>query len=310
MKGCNVLAALMALPLLAACGMAQADSHIADQSRDTYSNELVRFSDECEDWDEWDKPAKPFHIYGNTYYVGTCGISAILVTGAEQHILIDTGTEKGSEAVLANIETLGFSTWDVGFILHSHEHFDHIGGLWMVSNRTEADIVSSYPAESVISTGEADPDDPQFGMHEPMHPASVQSRVATGDTVVTLHDGQIENTLTAIETPGHTPGALTWQWQSCQNDICKTIVYADSLSSVSSDEYRFSDHPAYVAEYRAGLQRVRDLKCDILLTPHPSASKMIERAATGTLEGGYSCAEYADAVEARLDARLAKEAEQ
>ena len=25
----------------------------------------------CEPWDEWDKPAPPFKVYGNTYYVGT-----------------------------------------------------------------------------------------------------------------------------------------------------------------------------------------------------------------------------------------------
>ena len=32
-------------------------------------------------WDEWDKPAPPVRIHGNSYLVGTCGISAILVAG-------------------------------------------------------------------------------------------------------------------------------------------------------------------------------------------------------------------------------------
>ena len=115
--------------------------------------------------------------------------------------------------------------------------------------------------------------------------------------------------LTPIATPGHTPGALTWQWESCEGDVCKTIVYADSLSPVSRDDYRFSDHPEYVAEFRAAIARVRALQCDILLTPHPSASNMIERAASGTFEGGMTCVEYADSKTKALDDRLAKEAE-
>ena len=28
----------------------------------------------------WNDPAKPRHVFGNTWYVGTCGISALLVT--------------------------------------------------------------------------------------------------------------------------------------------------------------------------------------------------------------------------------------
>ena len=31
---------------------------------------------------EWDQPAPPVRIHGNTYLVGTCGISAILVPEA------------------------------------------------------------------------------------------------------------------------------------------------------------------------------------------------------------------------------------
>ena len=80
--------------------------------------------------------------------------------------------------------------------------------------------------------------------------------------------------LTAVATPGHTPGALTWHWGSCDGGVCRQIVYADSLTPVSRDNYRFSDHPAYLAAYRASIAKVAALDCDILLTPHPSASNM------------------------------------
>src|SRR5918993_5315728 len=62
----------------------------------------------CGDSTDWDKPAPPVRIHANTYLVGTCGISSILITGEDGHILIDAGTEAGAELVAANIRQLGF----------------------------------------------------------------------------------------------------------------------------------------------------------------------------------------------------------
>src|SRR5215213_289017 len=66
------------------------------------------FAAACKDWDDWDKPAPPVRIHGNTYLVGTCGIAAVLITGSEGHILIDAGTEKGADLIAGNIRALGF----------------------------------------------------------------------------------------------------------------------------------------------------------------------------------------------------------
>ncbi len=271
--------------------------------RDLHSSGIVRFSDECEKWDDWDKPAKPFQIRANTYYVGTCGIAAILVMGDEGHILLDTGTREGAEVVLANIQSLGIEPSDIKLMLHSHEHFDHVGGFAFMADATGADIVASKPGAAVLFSGQDHPRDPQYGLHDPMETVVPARHIANGESEVL---GNL--TLTAFETPGHTPGALAWQWESCPlDDDCDTIVYADSMSPISRDDYKFSDHPDYVAAYRAGIARLKALDCDILLTPHPSHSRMIERAATGTFVGGVTCAEYADGKSRDLDARLARE---
>jgi len=113
--------------------------------------------------------------------------------------------------------------------------------------------------------------------------------------------------LTALATPGHTPGALTWHWGSCQNGVCRQIVYADSLSPVSSKTYRFSDHPAYLAAYRASIAKVAALNCDILLTPHPSASDMVKRLGDANVQNANACRDYAASLTKHLDDRLAKE---
>ena len=72
----------------------------------------------CRDSDDWDKPAPPVRIHGNTYLVGTCGISAILVTGSDGHVLIDAGTEQGAELIADNIQQLGFKLSDIKYLLH------------------------------------------------------------------------------------------------------------------------------------------------------------------------------------------------
>lgn len=261
------------------------------------------FAARCKEYDEWDKPGPPVRIHGNTYLVGTCGISAILITGSDGHILIDGGTEAGAELIANNIRRLGFKLADVKYLLHSHEHIDHVGGIARLQQLTGAQLIASAEAAKVFRTGAADAADPQAGMHPPLPAARVDRVVTDGDSV------RLGNlALTAVATPGHTPGALSWHWGSCDGGICRRIVYADSLSPISRDDYRFSDHPQYVAAFRSGLQRLSAAQCDILLTPHPSASDMIKRmAGKAPLTNEQACRDYAASKAKALDERLAGE---
>src|SRR5689334_5040819 len=77
------------------------------------------FGSKCKDWDDWDKAAPPVRIFGNTYLVGTCGVSSILITDPAGHILIDGGTEADADLIADNIRALGFRLSDVKYILHS-----------------------------------------------------------------------------------------------------------------------------------------------------------------------------------------------
>jgi metallo-beta-lactamase class B len=262
------------------------------------------FAAACDGSDDFDKPAPPVRIHANTYLVGTCGISAILITGADGDILIDGGTEKGGDLIAANIRRLGFKLSDVKILLHSHEHFDHVGGLARLQQLTGAQLFASPAAARVLQTGAASADDPQAGMHQPF-PAARVDRV--------IHDGEqvrLGNlVLTAVATPGHTPGALTWHWGACDGGVCRQIVYADSLTPISRTDYRFTDHPTYLAAYRASIAKVAALDCDILLTPHPSASRLVDRMiGREPLENANACRDYAAGLTKQLNERLAKEA--
>lgn len=261
---------------------------------------------QCDPDDAWDKAGPPFRIHGDSYYVGTCGITAVLIAGNKGHVLIDGGPRNSGPLISANVEALGFRMQDVKILLHTHEHFDYVGGLAYLQKRSSARVIASRLAAPVLASGIASDDDPQAGTHAPFEPVAVSETIA-GGSKVTL--GDIE--LTAIETPGHTPGALSWTWRDCEGDDCKTIVYMDSLSPMSSESYRFSDHPAYVARYKSSLATLARIPCDIALTPHPAAGAMFERIASDVgLIDSRECRLYADDIAVALDRRLAKERKQ
>src|SRR5215468_7808275 len=64
--------------------------------------------DNSKDPDSWTKPAPPVRIHANTYLVGTCGISSILIVGDQGNILIDGGPEAAADLIADNIRALGY----------------------------------------------------------------------------------------------------------------------------------------------------------------------------------------------------------
>jgi len=264
------------------------------------------FLEKCEDFDEWDKPAPPFELLGDTWYVGTCGISAILVLGEDGHVLIDSGVEAAAPLVLDNIRALRIDPRDIRYLLMSHEHFDHVGAHAALAEATGAQVIASPEAAKVLASGKVSADDPQADIHPAMKPVKVDRVVNDGEV---LNLGGKE--FTAHLTPGHTPGAMSWTWNACslpwQPPVCRRVAYVDSLSPVSADDYRFTDHPAVVADFRRSIAKVANLPCDLLATPHPSSSGMLDRIKDGGLLDGAACVDYAKTIEERLNDRLAKE---
>jgi metallo-beta-lactamase class B len=279
---------------------------VVEQPRAPIESAGPRWAVACEgakDPDSWTKPAPPVRIHANTYLVGTCGISSILIVGSDGDVLIDGGPEAAADLIADNIRALGYGVRDIRFILTSHEHFDHVGGISKLQRLSGATVVTSAAAAKVLASGLPAPDDPQFGAMKPFPAVEVGRVVRDGEQVLL---GNIM--LTAMATPGHTAGALSWRWVSCDGGVCRTIVYADSLNPVSNDTYRYSDHPDVVTAFRASIAKIGSSPCEILLTPHPSASHMPERLALGRpLLDDQACKTYAGERTKALDERLAKE---
>jgi metallo-beta-lactamase class B len=302
----SVRLATFAAILLAACTPATPPAQLSDAR-----SEGAALDKACQSRDGWSDPAPPARIFGNTYYVGTCGIAAILITSPKGHVLIDSATAKAVPSILANIRSLGFDPRDIRYLVGSHEHVDHMGGFAAMKEATGAQLLVSAAARPVVTTGRTDAADPQYGAIAEMTPVAVDGVLqfnpdgrGTSETKAT-HIGS----LTPIATPGHTDGGTSWNWRSCEGKRCLTFAYVDSLTAVSRDGYRFSDHPERVAPFRTTFDRVAQMPCDILVTPHPGSSNLFPRlAGQAPLIDKQGCHRLANEMRKRLEARLASEA--
>lgn len=263
-----------------------------------------QLAEACKGHEGWSDPAPPAHIYGNTWYVGTCGITVLLVASDEGHVLVDSGPADAAPLVLANIRKLGFRPEDVRWIVVSHEHDDHVGGVAALQQATGAQVASLASARQTLASGIPSLDDPQKGVTQPFAAIRVTRVLGDGDSVTVGRAA-----LTAHETPAHSPGSTSWTWQACDEKFtCRMIAYADSATTISADGYRFTDHPDRVTRARMGLAQIATLPCDVLVTPHPSASDLFAKISGKAAQvDPAACRTYARSAQERFDARLAAE---
>jgi len=267
----------------------------------------------CEQCAKWSIPQDPVRIYGNTYYVGVHGLASILITSPRGHVLIDGGLAQSAAKIAASVESLGFRMADVKLILNTHVHYDHAGGIAELQRQSGAEVAASKPTALVLTSGHSGPDDPQYGILPPIDKVAHVKVIKDGET---LHVGPLA--LTAHFTPGHTPGGTSWTWQSCEGARCLNIVYADSLTAISADNFRFSSTRAYPnvqQDFTKSFATLSSLPCDILLTPHPDVSGLWERLAkrdnggdANALIDTTACKRYADTARANYEKRLQQEA--
>jgi metallo-beta-lactamase class B len=248
----------------------------------------------CAPCEAWNRDVAPARVFGNTWAVGTEGLSSVLVTSPEGHVLIDGALPQSASSIDRHIRALGLDTRNVELILVSHGHYDHAGGVAALRRFTGARVAASPSTAAALRAGVNTPDDPQAGLGPEANAFPAVPEVEE------LADGEVvrvgEIAITVHHIPGHAPGSTAYTWRSCDGGACKDVAYVDSVTSVSAPGFRYGDEPERVEAFRRSLARVAALPCDVLLAPHPSAS------------AGKTCRTYATDGRERLEQRLSEEA--
>lgn len=272
----------------------------------------VAASIDCEQCAAWNADQAPFRIFGNTYYVGVRGLSSVLITSADGHVLIDGDLPQSAPLIARHVEQLGFKMSDVKVILNSHVHYDHAGGIAELQKLSGAKVIASDIGAKVLRTGKVDRSDPQFGILKPYPGAKNVEALGTRESVEV---GQLE--LRVIHTPGHTPGGTSWTWTSCESERCLNVVYGDSLNAISDDSFKYSGdkrYPNASSDMKASIAAMSAAPCDILIAAHPDFTgllTLIDEQGNGDrtqLVDSSACKRYAAAGKERFEKRLENEA--
>ncbi len=127
--------------------------------------------------------------YANTY---------VLVD--DRLVLIDTSSEADAKGILNYLSKARIKPKDIGTIFITHTHPDHVSGLArVVQDATSAKVAASRIEADFISKRRTYDGPP--GAQYQRHPGT--------PVAIVLEDGQIQDGLRTIFTPGHTRGSIS-----------------------------------------------------------------------------------------------------
>ncbi|SCB49740.1 metallo-beta-lactamase class B [Bradyrhizobium shewense] len=255
---------------------------------------------------KWTATFEPFQLIGNIYYVGTEGIAVYVIKTSQGLILMDTAMPQSTGMIKDNIAKLGFQVSDIKIVLNSHAHLDHTGGFAEIKKETGAQIVAGERDKPLLEGGYYPGDEKNEDLAFP--PVKVDRVVKEGDKV-TLGD----TTLTAHATPGHSPGCTSWEMTVKDGNQNREVLFFCSGTVALNRLVGQPTYPGIVDDYRATYAKVKAMKVDVLLGPHPEVygmqakrAQMKDGAPNPFVKQG-ELATYATGLSEDFDKQLAKQ---
>ncbi|PIT00277.1 beta-lactamase [Bradyrhizobium nitroreducens] len=255
---------------------------------------------------KWTAPFEPFQLIGNIYYVGTEGIAVYVIKTSQGLILMDTAMPQSTGMIKDNIAKLGFKVADIKIVLNSHAHLDHTGGFAEIKKETGAQLVAGERDKPLLEGGYYPGDEKNEDLTFP--PVKVDRVVKEGDKV-TLGD----TTLIAHATPGHSPGCTSWEMTVKDGDQSREVLFFCSGTVALNRLVGQPTYPGIIDDYRSTYAKVKAMKIDVLLGPHPEVygmqakrAQMRDGAPNPFVKPG-ELASYATGLSEEFDKQLAKQ---
>jgi len=202
---------------------------------------------------------RPFKVCERVYMVGGPEITdavdccIYLVDGGDELALIDTGAGRSCGAIQDNILSLGLNPSLLKYVVATHGHIDHIGGLHYFQARG-VKVAAHVLEKPAIVEGRNDLTGASY--------YGVKYQPVTIDLPLDAQEQELnvgDLTLHCLFTPGHTPGGI-----SPYLDVKGTRVLFGQDIHGPFDPSWGSD----MESWRSSMQQLLALKADILCEGH------------------------------------------
>jgi len=199
-------------------------------------------------------------VCDRVYAVGGPGLSQpsdcciYLVDAGPELVLIDAGAGESTDRIEKNIISLGLKPSDIGHIVATHCHIDHIGGLFPLVEKYHPKVI----AHELDRKGIEGEDDrltaaSMYGID--YRPVKVDTLLRGEQEKLSLGDLEMR----FLHTPGHTPGSMSVYFDSKDG----RVLFGQDIHGPFSDSWG-SD----LDEWRMSMKKLLDLKADILCEGH------------------------------------------
>jgi len=199
-------------------------------------------------------------ICPQVYQVGGSNLSSpqdccvYLVTGDTESVLIDAGAGKSASTIVDNMIQSGIEIAAIKYIIATHGHIDHIGGLKALQERLQAQVIAHQLELPAIQDGLPHLTAASwYGVD--YQKVSVDKVLEGSQDSVAVGDLELK----CLHTPGHTRGGI-----SVYLDIGGLrVLFGQDIHGPFNREWG-SD----IKQWRTSMQCILDLEADILCEGH------------------------------------------
>lgn len=196
------------------------------------------------------------------------GGEALLIKGSDRNALLDCGMAYCGEDTVRNLKN---TTDRVDYILLTHSHYDHIGGLPYIRDAfPDAVVCGSEKCATILEKPGARKLMYELGtaardLYTPECREDVRTDGLHVDLV--LHDGdRLElgaESITAYETKGHTDCSLTYYLEPV-----RLMFTSESTGILEGEDYVHTPILKSFSDAYASLEKCRSLKPEYVCLPH------------------------------------------
>jgi glyoxylase-like metal-dependent hydrolase (beta-lactamase superfamily II) len=181
--------------------------------------------------------------------------AAIYLINFDGHAaLVDAGGGEAQERLLANIKACGVNLTQIEYLLITHCHYDHTGGVKALRDLISAQIVAHELEAPFLEQGDnVVTAATWYGAR--IQPCSVDLKISGSKADIPL-GGRI---IQALHTPGHSPGSMVYLTESAG----MKVLFAQDVHGPLHPDLRSNSQ-----DYQRSLQLLLSLEADILCEGH------------------------------------------